>query len=165
MKMPSIINNNTNDSLQALTSTKVVLGDQVVPATIVFSATSGIIVKIIRQDTSQQVLKHAVVRSRNENSSSSDEEEEYYTQELESLGVSPENHRNLGDFVLMPGLVDAHVHLNEVSQRERRKKKQVLCFTCHQHLPFHKRKTVWTITSFMAAVHATFFDFYKSAIC
>lgn len=111
--MPSIINNITNDNLQALTSTKVVLGDQVVPATIVFSATSGTIVKIIRQDTSQQPT---VVRStRNENSSSSDEEEEYYTQELESLGVSPENHRNLGDLVLMPGLVDAHVHLNEVS--------------------------------------------------
>lgn len=96
--------------LHALSSSNVVLGNNVVPATVVYSPTTGKIVSIIRKDS------HPVTITPNASSNNSDDEPtEYYDEELEALGVSPDNHRDIGDLVLMPGLVDAHVHLNEVS--------------------------------------------------
>ena len=101
MTLPEIV-------LHALSSSNVVIGDEVIPATVVYSPTTGNIVSIIRKDSFPST-------SANDNSNSSDEDlPEYYDEELEALGVLPENHRDIGDLVLMPGLVDAHVHLNEV---------------------------------------------------
>lgn len=108
--MPSIAYSLDTASLHALTSANVVLIDEVVPATVVYCAESGKIVAIIRKDD------HPVSEDSSPAGSGSDEEmPEYYDRELDRLGVSPENHRDLGDLVLLPGLVDAHVHLNEVS--------------------------------------------------
>lgn len=103
--MPSI-----DTPLHALSSTNVVLGDEVVAATIVYSPTDGTIVKIIRKD------EVGIPEDPVETNSDGDMAE-YYDEELEALGVEPDNHRDIGDLVLMPGLVDAHVHLNEVSHR------------------------------------------------
>lgn len=102
--MPSI-----DTPLHALSSANVVLGDEVVAATIVYSPTDGTIVKIIRKD--EVVISEDPVEANSDGDIA-----EYYDEELEALGVEPDNHRDIGDLVLMPGLVDAHVHLNEVSQ-------------------------------------------------
>lgn len=103
--MPSL----EKTTLHALSSSNVVLGDEVVVATVVYSSPAGKIVKIIREDSV------AIPVAQPAESNSDDEIAEYYDQDLEALGVLPENHRDIGDLVLMPGLVDAHVHLNEVS--------------------------------------------------
>lgn len=100
----------SDNSLHALSSTNVVINDEVVIATVVYSSLTGKIVSIIRKDNDATPVKVA-------DDNSDTELSEYYDEELESLGVSPDNHRDIGDLVLMPGLVDAHVHLNEVSKK------------------------------------------------
>lgn len=96
-------------TLHALSSSKVVLGNEVVEATVVYSQPEGKIVLIIRKDETSTPTEEL-----DANAASDEELPEYYDAELEALGVSPDNHRDIGDLVLMPGLVDAHVHLNEV---------------------------------------------------
>lgn len=100
-----------SSTLNAISSNNVVLETEVIVATIVFDAITGKITHIIRKDETV-VLEEETDSSIGESSDS--ETSEYYDQELQALGVSPENHRNIGDLVLLPGLVDAHVHLNEV---------------------------------------------------
>lgn len=99
-------------TLNAISSNNVVLETEVIVATIVFDAVTGKITHIIRKDQTVP-LEEAETDSPIDESSDS-EISEYYDQELQALGVSPENHRNIGDLVLLPGIVDAHVHLNEV---------------------------------------------------
>lgn len=126
-------------SLHAITSSQVVLGTEVVAATVVYSEKSGKIIAIIRKSDENPVSAAAAGFSRwggsnkrstisnfdnnsnpngsSSSSSSSDEETpEYYHDALKALGVPSDHCRDIGDLVLMPGLVDAHVHLNEVSK-------------------------------------------------
>ncbi|KAF5096993.1 hypothetical protein D0Z00_002580 [Geotrichum galactomycetum] len=92
-----------DQQLHAVTSNNVVFETEVVAATVVYSPATGKIVSIIR--------KHEVMSA----ADATIDETEFYEQALRDLGVDPENHRNLEDLVLMPGIVDSHVHLNEVS--------------------------------------------------
>lgn len=73
---------------QAISSNNVVINDQVIPAIIIYSTCSGKIVDIIL--STDQMDK---------------------TMKLKLYGVS--NIRDLGDLVILPGIVDSHVHLNE----------------------------------------------------
>ncbi|KAF5117534.1 hypothetical protein DV454_001018 [Geotrichum candidum] len=93
-----------DQQLHAVTSNNVVLESEVVPATIVYSPATGKIVSIIRKD---EVISAAAATG------ATIDETEFYEEALRALGVDPENHRNLEDLVLMPGIVDSHVHLNE----------------------------------------------------
>lgn len=104
-----------NTVLHALSSNNVVLENEVVAATVVYSPNSGKIVRIIRKDSQTILSVPTQTPGSSSYNSSDDEYREYYDEDLETLNVSPENHRDIGDLVLMPGLVDAHVHLNEVS--------------------------------------------------
>ena len=97
-------------TLNAISSNNVVLENEVIVATIVFDSTTGKITHIIRKDATGS-------REETESATGDDNDSdtrEYYYQELQALWVSLENHRNIEDLVLMPGIVDAHVHLNEV---------------------------------------------------
>lgn len=97
-------------TLNAISSNNVVLENEVIVATIVFDSTTGKITHIIRKDaTGSREETESATGDDNDSDTS-----EYYDQELQALGVSLENHRNIEDLVLMPGIVDAHVHLNEV---------------------------------------------------
>jgi cytosine/adenosine deaminase-related metal-dependent hydrolase len=98
-------------TLNAISSNNVVLENEVIVATIVFDSATGKIIHIIRKD-STGATEEAESATGDESDSDASE---YYDQELQALGVSPENHRNIEDLVLLPGIVDAHVHLNEVS--------------------------------------------------
>jgi len=97
-------------TLNAISSNNVVLENEVIVATIVFDSTTGKITHIIRKDAkgSREETESATGDDNDSDTS------EYYDQELQALGVSLENHRNIEDLILMPGIVDAHVHLNEV---------------------------------------------------
>lgn len=101
-----------DQQLHAVTSNNVVLESEVVPATVVYSPATGKIVSIIRKD---EVISAAAATG------ATIDETEFYEEALRALGVDPENHRNLEDLVLMPGIVDSHVHLNEVSFFEKKK--------------------------------------------
>ncbi|ONH68517.1 Allantoinase [Cyberlindnera fabianii] len=79
---------------RALSSTNVVLGDTIGPATIIFSVESGTILEAV-----QEILSEADPL-------------------LALYDVKPEDYRNVTPFVIMPGLVDAHVHLNEPGRTE-----------------------------------------------
>jgi len=79
---------------RALSSTKVLVGDQILAATIIFSIESGKILKVV-----DQVLA---------------EDDEI----LVAYNVLPMDYRNVSPLVIMPGLVDAHVHLNEPGRTE-----------------------------------------------
>lgn len=79
---------------RAITSTRVLLGDDVVPATIIFSLESGKILLI-----EKKVLKS-------------------YDPILRHYNVSESDYRDVSPHVIMPGLVDAHVHLNEPGRTE-----------------------------------------------
>ncbi|ODV81460.1 Metallo-dependent hydrolase [Suhomyces tanzawaensis NRRL Y-17324] len=79
---------------RALSSTKVLVGTAVIPATIIFSIESGKILHIV----------HSVLP------------ESHPT--LVHYNVLPADYRNVSPLVIMPGLVDAHVHLNEPGRTE-----------------------------------------------
>lgn len=97
-------------TLNAISSNNVVLENEVIVATIVFDSATGKITHIIRKDaTGSREETESATGDDNDSDTS-----EYYDQELQALGVSLENHRNIEDLILMPGIVDAHVHLNEV---------------------------------------------------
>ncbi|KAA8909233.1 hypothetical protein TRICI_004604 [Trichomonascus ciferrii] len=78
---------------QAITSTRVLLDGELVPAVVIYSTASGKIVDIVTST-------NAVDRNL----------------KLKLHGVS--SVKDVGDLVVMPGLVDAHVHLNEPGRTE-----------------------------------------------
>ncbi|CDK28885.1 unnamed protein product [Kuraishia capsulata CBS 1993] len=80
---------------RAIASTNVVLGDQILPATIIFSLQSGKILKIVEKVLT---VKDSSV--------------------LAQYGVDFSDFRDLSPHVILPGLVDAHVHLNEPGRTE-----------------------------------------------
>lgn len=79
---------------RALASTKVLINDEVAPATVIFSVENGKILLIL-----DKVL-------------------EKNDPILAEFNVLPENYRVVSPLVVMPGLVDAHVHLNEPGRTE-----------------------------------------------
>ena len=104
------LHRHTSTPWHLISSNNVVLENEVIVATIVFDSTTGKITHIIRKDaTGSREETESATGDDNDSDTS-----EYYDQELQALGVSLENHRNIEDLVLMPGIVDAHVHLNEV---------------------------------------------------
>ena len=102
-----------DQQLHAVTSNNVVLESEVVPATVVYSPATGKIVSIIRKD---EVISAAAATG------ATIDETEFYEEALRALGVDPENHRNLEDLVLMPGIVDSHAHLNDFFFFSKKKK-------------------------------------------
>lgn len=80
-------------TVQAISSNKVMLNGEPVPAVVIYNTETGKIIDIVTQDQDKE-------------------------QKLKAHGVEPENVRDIGDLVLMPGLVDAHVHLNEPGRTE-----------------------------------------------
>lgn len=79
---------------RAIASTQVVLDETVGPATVIFSAESGKILHVARRilPRTDPVLVH--------------------------FNVLAADYRNVSPLVVMPGLVDAHVHLNEPGRTE-----------------------------------------------
>ncbi|CAN6631371.1 allantoinase [Trichomonascus vanleenenianus] len=76
---------------QAITSSKVLIGEKLVPAVVIYSTETGKIVEVVT-DLSEREAK------------------------LKAHGVTKT--RDMGDLAVMPGLVDAHVHLNEPGRTE-----------------------------------------------
>lgn len=79
---------------RALSSTRVLINDTLLPATIIFSVESGTILEVV-----DRVLPPS-------------------DPILTSYNVFPIDYRNVTPSVIMPGLVDAHVHLNEPGRTE-----------------------------------------------
>lgn len=79
---------------RALSSTRVLVNDQIIPATIIFSIETG---KILH-------IEHEVLPPNDAI--------------LKRYAVLPIDYRNVSPAVIMPGLVDAHVHLNEPGRTE-----------------------------------------------
>lgn len=79
---------------RALASSNVLVDDQVAPATVIFSIETGKILSIVNE-----VLPAS-------------------HQTLQNFNVLPEDYRDVSPLVIMPGLVDAHVHLNEPGRTE-----------------------------------------------
>ncbi|CCH44450.1 Dihydroorotase [Wickerhamomyces ciferrii] len=79
---------------RALSSTNVIIDDQVIEATIIFSIESGKILEIFNKIVS---INDPI---------------------LKIYDVKPTNYRNVSPYFIMPGLVDAHVHLNEPGRTE-----------------------------------------------
>lgn len=79
---------------RALSSTRVLVNDTLLPATIIFSVESGTILEIV-----DRVLPPN-------------------DPILARYNVFPIDYRNVTPAVIMPGLVDAHVHLNEPGRTE-----------------------------------------------
>lgn len=79
---------------RALSSTRVLVGDQIMAATIIFSIESGKILTVI-----DRVVP---------------EDDDI----LVTYNVLPMDYRNVSPLVIMPGLVDSHVHLNEPGRTE-----------------------------------------------
>ena len=79
---------------RALASNHVVIGNKVIPATVVFSQSSGKILSI----------EHSIL--------SPDDPI------LKSYDVDRDSYRDVSPFYVMPGLVDSHVHLNEPGRTE-----------------------------------------------
>ncbi|QRG39395.1 hypothetical protein FDK38_003837 [Candidozyma auris] len=79
---------------RALASSKVLLDDAVCPATVIFSIESGKILSIVKEVLQDD---HPI---------------------LKDYDVSPEDFKDVSPLVIMPGLVDAHVHLNEPGRTE-----------------------------------------------
>ncbi|GMG39186.1 unnamed protein product [Ambrosiozyma monospora] len=78
---------------RAISSEKVVIDGSIIPATIIFSLQSGKILTIIKnkilKENDPLLIRYSVV-----------------------------SYRNLSPYVIMPGLVDSHVHLNEPGRTE-----------------------------------------------
>ncbi|CAB4255204.1 similar to Saccharomyces cerevisiae YIR027C DAL1 Allantoinase, converts allantoin to allantoate in the first step of allantoin degradation [Maudiozyma barnettii] len=81
-------------SIRAITSTKVVVDQEIIPATILYSTETGKIVEIYKYDTISCLSHPKLV----------------VYDVLDCLDVSP--------YVLLPGLVDSHVHLNDPGRTE-----------------------------------------------
>lgn len=79
---------------RAISSSKVVIDNAIKPATIIFSSRSGKVIHIV----SGVVAKNDEI--------------------LQRYDVHESDYRILDPFVIMPGLVDAHVHLNEPGRTE-----------------------------------------------
>lgn len=79
---------------RAISSTNVVIDDQIVPATIIFSIESGKILEIV----------HEILHNEDPL--------------LQLYDVNTKDYRNVSPFFIIPGLVDAHVHLNEPGRTE-----------------------------------------------
>ncbi|KAL6450787.1 DAL1 Allantoinase [Candida maltosa Xu316] len=79
---------------RALSSEKVLIGTTITPATIIYSIESGKILEII-----PRILPPG-------------------DPSLKLYNVFPTDYRNVSPAVIMPGLVDAHVHLNEPGRTE-----------------------------------------------
>ncbi|KAI5967254.1 DAL1 [Candida margitis] len=79
---------------RALSSTRVLIDDQVTPATVIFSIETG---KILHIEYKVLPPNDAI---------------------LKTYAVLPIDYRNVSPAVIMPGLVDAHVHLNEPGRTE-----------------------------------------------
>ncbi|KAI5968419.1 DAL1 [Candida theae] len=79
---------------RALSSTRVLIDDQIIPATIIFTLETG---KILH-------IEHRVLPPNDAI--------------LKRYAVLPIDYRNVSPAVIMPGLVDAHVHLNEPGRTE-----------------------------------------------
>lgn len=79
---------------RALSSTRVLINEEIVPGTIIFSIESG---KILHIENRVVDVSDALLRVYN---------------------VLPYDYRNVTPMVIMPGLVDAHVHLNEPGRTE-----------------------------------------------
>ncbi|RCK66613.1 Allantoinase, partial [Candida viswanathii] len=79
---------------RALSSTRVLIGSTVIPATVIFSSETGKILEVVPEVLSpgDPILK--------------------------LYNVLPIDYRNVSPAVIMPGLVDAHVHLNEPGRTE-----------------------------------------------
>lgn len=80
---------------RALASNRVLINDKVIPATIIFSIETGKILYIKKN----QVLSPTDAI-------------------LHSYNVEPQDYRDVSPNIIMPGLVDAHVHLNEPGRTE-----------------------------------------------
>ncbi|KAH3678231.1 hypothetical protein WICPIJ_008896 [Wickerhamomyces pijperi] len=85
---------------RALSSTKVCLSDSkgqlcLIPATIIFSANSG---KILHIFTNEILPSSSPL--------------------LETYDVPSSNYRNVSPYLILPGLIDTHVHLNEPGRTE-----------------------------------------------
>lgn len=80
---------------RALASSRVLINDKVIPATIIFSIETGKILYIKKN----QVLSPSDAL-------------------LHSYNVDPQDYRDVSPSIIMPGLVDAHVHLNEPGRTE-----------------------------------------------
>ncbi|SCU91026.1 LAFA_0F01442g1_1 [Lachancea sp. 'fantastica'] len=78
--------------LNAIASTKVVLHGQIMPATIVYSTDTGKIITVYENEVLNKVPSHE--------------------------GEPVQNYTIVSPHVIMPGLVDAHVHLNEPGRTE-----------------------------------------------
>lgn len=79
---------------RALSSSNVLIGDEIKSGTIIFSIESGKILHI--EERVLEVSDHI----------------------LRVYNVLPHDYRNVSPLVIMPGLVDAHVHLNEPGRTE-----------------------------------------------
>lgn len=79
---------------RALSSTRVLIDDQIIPATIIFTLETG---KILHIEPQVLPPNDAI---------------------LKRYAVLPIDYRNVSPAVIMPGLVDAHVHLNEPGRTE-----------------------------------------------
>ncbi|CAH2353382.1 hypothetical protein CLIB1423_10S03730 [[Candida] railenensis] len=79
---------------KAIASTKVLVGDDIIPATIIFSIESG---KILSIEPSVLSAHDPILRRYN---------------------VLLDQYRDVSPLVVMPGFVDAHVHLNEPGRTE-----------------------------------------------
>lgn len=79
---------------RALCSTRVLINEELIPATLIFSIESGKIIYIHKDivDPEDHLLK--------------------------LYNVLPNDYRNVSPLVIVPGLVDAHVHLNEPGRTE-----------------------------------------------
>lgn len=80
---------------KAIASKKVVIDGSLIPATIIFSVESG---KILYVVSNRVVAANDPI--------------------LQRYGVHPANYRDVSPYIIMPGLVDAHVHLNEPGRTE-----------------------------------------------
>lgn len=79
---------------RALSSTRVLIDTSIIPATIIFSCETGKILEVV-----PKVLSPG-------------------DPILQAYNVLPIDYRNVSPAVIMPGLVDAHVHLNEPGRTE-----------------------------------------------
>ncbi|KAK6458668.1 allantoinase [Scheffersomyces xylosifermentans] len=80
---------------RALSSTNVLIDNETIPATVVFSIESGKILYI--HENGILPVNHQILKLYN---------------------VLPQDYRDVSPLVVMPGLVDAHVHLNEPGRTE-----------------------------------------------
>lgn len=79
---------------RALSSSRVLIQEELIPATIIYSIQTG---KVLH-------IEHRILDSKDEI--------------LKTFDISPNDYRDVSPYIIMPGLVDAHVHLNEPGRTE-----------------------------------------------